>query len=520
MTTSNNLRRREFIKHTAAATGAASVSTLMVQRALAQETGFKRVIFFYKPEGCEQEAFWPVNTGALQIDMNADFRNGAPESRGGSIRNYNNRNTAAATYCLQPLKRHQNDISLYSGFANKLMGTTKAHVQVVDHALTGGTPNQGSIDYHLGRAIGGDTLVKQMYTGVWAHHVLSQGPGNDFLNPRRDFQGRPSGNSNWNPVETYLQVFRNGIPAPSGGGGVDNSALLQELRSEQSVLKAMEDRLAQVKCLGGQEAYEKYSTLLQSYTQLKTDADKNIALAEAEAGNASDIQDVRFDIPNGWLNNTAGNVTNRSNYWNDSANFERLVDFSIDTTIAALALDRSRVSVLQFSGSGNNNGAIDGNHYRNFERVASNPYYQGMGNGKGIPSLEGGGVNDHTYGHAAGGDSVRRNHARTHRWYMDKLARMIDRLKEIPDGRGTMFDTTLIVHCSEFGMYNHRAHDMPYMICGNGGGAFKTGQYLDARNGNNFRNHADFFLAIAQGLGAGMNRFGESSTPYSAMLNR
>ena len=49
-------------------------------------------------------------------------------------------------------------------------------------------------------------------------------------------------------------------------------------------------------------------------------------------------------------------------------------------------------------------------------------------------------------------------------------------------------------------------------------GAFKKGVYLDARSGGQFRSHADFLLAIAQGLGAPLNSFGTSSSPYTGVL--
>jgi hypothetical protein len=40
---------------------------------------------------------------------------------------------------------------------------------------------------------------------------------------------------------------------------------------------------------------------------------------------------------------------------------------------------------------------------------------------------------------------------------------------------------------------------------------------LDAHNGSH-RNHADLLLAIAQGMGMGINSFADSSNPYTAIL--
>ncbi|MEM9461205.1 MAG: hypothetical protein AAGF11_43985 [Myxococcota bacterium] len=136
----------------------------------------------------------------------------------------------------------------------------------------------------------------------------------------------------------------------------------------------------------------------------------------------------------------------------------------------------------------------------------------------GLPDLESGDVNDHRLGHDPDGDR-RRNQARIFRWYYDQLAYMIDRLKSIPESDGsTLFDNTLIVTCSEFGSYNHRENDIPYILIGNPNNAFNKGVYLDARSNGNFRSHADLLLAIAQGLGAPLSSFGTSSSPYTGVL--
>ncbi|BCE01769.1 DUF1552 domain-containing protein [Marinicellulosiphila megalodicopiae] len=498
-----NLNRRSLLKSTAAFAGASSLSMAMVERALAA-TSHKRVIFWYVPEGCAQQGFWPANTGALDINMNASINGKNVQSKGNSIRSYVD--SSQAGYVIQPLKEFESEISMYSGFKNNGSDADDPHKQVVENALTGGKKVEGSIDQILGDKFKASTPISSIYTGMWGHHVHTKGTNEDYLNPLRTIGGNTKGNANWNPMETYKTVFGNdGIPAPTGGGGGDIG--FTSRHSQLEVLKQMESRLAAVKCVGGEQARLKYEALLNSFTNLEQQTQALIKADEEMA--MENGPDMRFDIPNGWLN-TNGNVTDRKYYWNDSVNYEKLMDISIDTTVAALALNRTRVSLLQFSGSGTDKGAIDKNHYRNFARVD--------GTGNGVPGLEGNGdVNDHNLGHDPAQDR-RRNQARIHRWYYSKLAQLITKLKAIPDGDGNMFDSTLIVTCSEFSMYNHRSNDMPYMVCGNGGGAFKTGQYLDARQGNNFRSHADFFLSVAQGLDSGLTRFGTSTNPYTDML--
>jgi len=504
-----NLNRRTLLKQTAAVAGASSLSMAMVEQALAATSSHKRVIFWYVPEGCAQQAYWPEKTGAMNINSAASVDNRNPKSSGGSIRGYIDKNQAS--YVIQPMKKHEADISMYSGFKNNGSDASDPHKQVVDNALTGGKPNDGSIDQVLGDKFKGTTPLPSIYTGMWGHHVHTRSTNSDYLNPLRTIGGNTKGNANWNPMETYKQVFGNaGIPEPMGGGPAQLG--FTDRHASLEVLNQMESRLEAIRCVGGEQARIKYEALLSSFKDLEAQTAALIK-ADEEQAMTPNSYDHTMDIPDSWFNMN-GNVTDTKYYWNNSANYEKLMDVAIGTTVAALALNRTRVSLLQFSGSGTDKGKIDKNHYRNFNRTSGN-----ISGGKGVPGLEAGDVNDHQLGHKPDAN-LRRNQARIHRWYYSKLSQLIDKLKDIPDGAPgeTMFDTTLIVTCSEFSMYNHRAHDMPYMVCGSGGGAFKTGQYLDARQNGNFRSHADFFLSIAQGLDSGLTRFGTSTNPYTAML--
>lgn len=490
----STLNRRRFIQSTAAIAGASSLSAAMVERALAAETNFKRVIFWYVPEGCAQQAFWPVNTGNVFINPDANINGKKVDSRGSSIRSYID--AQQATYCLQPLKALESEISLYSGFENFGAGNGDAHKSSVAGALTGGTEAEGSIDQILGKQLQGSSPLSSIYTPVYGHHVHDRGANDGYMSPVRKIGGGTTGSANWNPMDTYKFVFGDeGIPEPNINP--DGTVPFNSRHMTSELMKSMELRLEQVKCVGGAAAADKYEALLVSYTKLDVEMQALLKADEEAAKNGG--PDVRFDLPNGWLN-TAGTRKDSSKYWNQHTNFEKLVDVAMDTTVAALALDRTRVSTLQFSGSGTDIGPANHDHYKTL----------GL-------DLEGGDVNDHFMSHD-GNDSTRRNQARIFRWYSSKLAQLVQRLKSVSDGAGTLYDSTVIVTCSEFGMRDHRNNDMPYMTLGNAGGAFKMGQYLDARQNGNYRSSADFFYAVAQGLEANLDHFGTSRTPYAAML--
>lgn len=495
MKNSNTISRRALLKASGVAAGAGTISASMIERALAADTNFKRVIFWYTPEGCAQQAFWPKDTGQLFINPNASIDGKNVLSRGDSIRGYIN--DSMASYCLQPLKRHESDISLYSGFQNRGASASDAHKQVIQNALTGGKINEGSIDQILGKALQGSAPLQSIYTSVYGHHVHNRGSDDDYLSPVRKIGGGTTGSANWNPMDTYKYIFGNdGIPAPSGNGG--GAIPYGERQSTVQILNAMEARLEQIKCVGGEAARNKYEVLLASFQKLEKETQALINADEEAA--MSNGADVRFDIPNGWLD-TNGSRTDGSKYWNKEENFGKMVDIAIDTTVAALALDRTRSSMIQFSASGTDIGPAGHDHYKTL----------------GIQGLEGGDINDHYLGHDPD-PTRRRNQARIFRWYYSKLSQLIDKLKAIPDGDGTLFDSTLIVTASEFSMYNHRANDMPYIVAGGLGGLVRTGQYLDARDGNNFRHSAEFFHGVARALDANLDHFGESTRPYTGLL--
>ncbi len=64
-------------------------------------------------------------------------------------------------------------------------------------------------------------------------------------------------------------------------------------------------------------------------------------------------------------------------------------------------------------------------------------------------------------------------------FYIDTLGALIKKLKAVPEGNGTMFDNTLIVHSRDLGDGNHSKENIPYILSGGAGGALKRGRALN-----------------------------------------
>jgi hypothetical protein len=487
----NQFSRRTLLSGSAAALASMSMWKMLERRAYAQE-GVKRVILWFVPEGCTQQAFWPGSgPGALNINMAASIAGRDIASRGDSINSY--RSSDMGTWCLQPLKDHESDITLVSGFRNNGSSQNDDHRNSMDAALAGASNAGASVDQILGDYLKGDAAFASIASTLFGAHA-HDGASPEYLCPLRLASGG-AGAVTWNPVTTYNQVFPTGIPTPDGSSA--EPVVNHSLGSKLALLGSVKQRLDQIRCQGGALAQERMEAYL---TSVETIESQTQALIEADQGAPPpSTVDLSFDLPDRW-----GDTNNGNRYWEKSENFGTLCQIQIDTAIAALALDRTRSAFLQFSSSGNDlgvrSGRYDGNHYRTV-----------------VSGLEGNNdLHDHEMGHDQNAEESR-NQARVFRWYYEQLAYMVGRLKSIPDGSGTLFDSTLIVACSEFSCYNHRRNDLPFMLLGNPGGAFNKGVYLDANNGGH-RNHSDFWLGVCQGMGMGLNSFADSSNPYTDIL--
>jgi hypothetical protein len=89
--------------------------------------------------------------------------------------------------------------------------------------------------------------------------------------------------------------------------------------------------------------------------------------------------------------------------------------------------------------------------------------------------------------------------------HLSHVARLIERLKSIPEGDGTMLDNTLIVYTSDAAETHHSNGDQwPFVLIGNLGGKLRSGRYIDYpavdKPGNRIINA--LFCTLAQAAGS------------------
>ena len=95
-------------------------------------------------------------------------------------------------------------------------------------------------------------------------------------------------------------------------------------------------------------------------------------------------------------------------------------------------------------------------------------------------------------------------------WEVSQLAYLIQRLKDVSDDNGSLLDQTLVYFSSELADPNiHMHYNLPVVLAGRCGGAFKPGQHIlfpqEVPMGN-------LFLTIMAALGLNLSQFGMDGT--------
>jgi hypothetical protein len=105
----------------------------------------------------------------------------------------------------------------------------------------------------------------------------------------------------------------------------------------------------------------------------------------------------------------------------------------------------------------------------------------------------------HALAHAPATDAIMDRLSGIGRWFAEQLRYLIERLQQIPEGNGTVFDNTAILWYNEHGSprAGHPRVNMPYLLAGRCGGYFRTGRYLRF----NKAPHNDLYASLAQAMG-------------------
>lgn len=92
-------------------------------------------------------------------------------------------------------------------------------------------------------------------------------------------------------------------------------------------------------------------------------------------------------------------------------------------------------------------------------------------------------------------------------WLMSQVAALIKRLKDTPEGSGSMLDNSLVLVTSEMGdAAAHSTKFLPALLAGKAGGAVRPGRTINAANGF----HNNLLLSVANAMGLKLSTIGEA----------
>ena len=115
----------------------------------------------------------------------------------------------------------------------------------------------------------------------------------------------------------------------------------------------------------------------------------------------------------------------------------------------------------------------------------------------------------HTASHHLDRDERVTEFQKINTYHVSLLPHLLDRLKTTPDQGGTLLDNTLVIYGSSMGNSNvHNHKRCPLILVGHAGGLLKGNMHVRSADGTPM---ADAMLAILQGLGVEIDRFGDSA---------
>lgn len=493
-----SISRRSLVRGVPASLAGLALSSpfwsRLISRAVAQEMPRQRFIVWYTADGTVPEFFWPEAPGTLSIrsDRTNDL----------SGRDFNTAITGAAraSFILQPIAGYSERTLLVKGISNAGEGD---HAPAVRSCLTGeavrgdGVGSTPSLDNLVAEVHASDTHAEPVLrTGVYGARVSYAGT-RDVSRPRGKSFVEPS----WQPTadaRRVLDAVGGSVPTSPGGPAMSAGA-----STRLATLGAVRSRIEALRCASGSAAATRLEAYVDEVARLER-LERDMTSSTPPATPPATMPLVDPTLPE--LADAQRNI----------ASLPVIAPFVRDLAVTALALDYCPVVTIQWGASGTNNiegGRLTDTRYdfiQGFE-------YKGAGD-HGLAHPEDGAFQD--AGHNITAAVSTRDRVRVYRWFFGQLAALLDRLKSIPDGTGSLFDSTSVLCVSEFGGPNanstaaqHSPRNLPYVVVAGRNTPFRTGQSLTVE-----RSHGDYLLTLARGFGSMEARMGVGSGIIDEML--
>ena len=115
----------------------------------------------------------------------------------------------------------------------------------------------------------------------------------------------------------------------------------------------------------------------------------------------------------------------------------------------------------------------------------------------------------HDLSHHGGNKEKQKKISQINRFHITQLAHLLERLKSVKEGDGTLLDNCMIVYGGGIGDGNRHNHDdLPILLAGKAAGAFKTGRHIRYPKETPLTN---LYLAMLERMGTPVKSFGDST---------
>ncbi len=360
---------------------------------------------------------------------------------------------------LAPLQRHKQDLLVIEGvdMLSARHGPGDGHQTGMGHMLTGtellNGPFQGGNGGSAGYA--GGISVDQYI----ANNIHDGEPYKSL-----EFGVQCGGPNNWSRM-SYAGPDQPIEPAQNAHSAFDRIFASQSMSEERA--RQLRNRRASVLDFVGEDLNK---------ISKKVSAEDRSRIEQ----HLTSVREVEQRLLTGDGNGVACMEPNRGQPFDSSKheNYAATGDLMMDMIVSALACGTTRVASMQWSRSVSN---------------ITLPW-AGVGNDR-----------HHDLSHEGDGNTTAKNKLiKINTWYAERFAALLDKLKAVPEGDGTLLDHTTVVWCNELGKGNsHTRNNVPYVIAG-GGTGWATDRYMRF----DMQPHNDFLVSLSNAMGVPTQTFG------------
>jgi hypothetical protein len=444
----SRLDRRQFLRALGAGASILPFVPLLDAQA-ASAAPPKRVLFFFSSNGTIHESWLPkMVSGKLELSP-----------------------------ILAPLEKLKSRLLVVDGLSHKVIlekSDRSGHSAGMNTALTGRNnkvvdpshPLQSmatgiSLDQYLGAKIGGATKLSSIECGVQVEPYTKAFAA---LSYRGKLQPVLPENS---PYRVFDRLFRD-VASP---GAPDAAAAGESQADRQRVLEAVSKDLEALRARLPQSDRIK----MEAHIAAVRDIEHSLTTgAGAASGNTCRKPDLgpQLDV---WKN----------------GNLPALAKLQMDLMAMAFACDLTRVGTIQFG----NAGASHRFTWLGKEFVGD-PLLPNADQAKGF----------HALAHRETDPASRAKLVKINTWYAQQFAYLLEKLASIPEAGGSVLDHTAVVWLNELGAGGNHSHEKtPWVIGGNAGGFFKTGQLVSFPG----EPHNRMLLTLCHAMGVPTDVFGD-----------